>query len=128
MAEFTITLPFACRMSDDRTGFSYACDVDGVAGYFGSVGKAKKVLREQIGETVRDALASHANMSREYLGCSDGTVLIVGYRYHSWGYEIVGPNRQHASGCCGSGDFEEWRTRAREHAEQSYGGVVWSHR
>ena len=42
----------------------------------------------------------------------------------AWNYDIASKGRTHAASCYGAKDFETARGYAREHAAQSYGGIV----
>ncbi len=123
----TVNIPFAIEGGTDDRGFYYAEKVEGVSGYFGSATKAKATLRARIADKVSESLVQVESRSRA-IGCKDGTVLIVRYRFGSWGYNIVGPGREHGySGfIMGSSDpkaEEGTLQRAREHAE-NFGGIA----
>lgn len=68
-----------------------------------------------------------SNTERAYLFCGDSkTVLIVSFAGTAWQYDIVSADRTSRSGCIMPGvqSFREAVDRAREHAGQSYGGIL----
>jgi len=131
MKEAKINIPFGVTLlADAKTGFSYADHVNGVGCYATTERAARKKLRSQLQEKVNNALAQLHNDRRAMLGCGDGTVLLVEFRFDSWGYTIAGPGLKHygACGCAYDATFATFdmaRDDARRHAEQSYGGIVW---
>lgn len=128
MEEFTITLPFKARANTTGDYFGYVDDFNGakvdVAGH-GTVSKLKKAFRARIAEKIAAGLLAAENTAKAFIGCKDGTVLLVCYEYCSWGYRIAGPDRNWAGGTWAIGTFKEALEYAEKHAEQAYGGVAW---
>jgi hypothetical protein len=117
----------------DQSGFSYVKDYEGihfgVSCHAGSKGRAKSKLRAGLLQEVQEAVKTAQNVNRRLIGCKDGTVLVVEYRYGSWGYSSWGPGRNHASACGlgADGTYEKALEAARKHAQDGYGGIAWEH-
>lgn len=128
MSESTVTIGFPIRMADDKTGFTYVAHdhLDGASVYAGSIATAKAKLRKVVREQIDAALRQVAEYRQRFIGCGDGTVLLVQFRYGNWGYEIAGPGRSYHSGaCCSTGDsFDHAVEAAKRHAAES-SGVAW---
>lgn len=81
----------------------------------------------------KQALINHlariaSNDQRAYLFCGDDvrTVFVVSFAHDSWQYDIISADRNHPSGCImpGVSSFNEAKTRAHEHADQCFNGVI----
>lgn len=125
--ETEIRIPFRCRLMVDEAGFSYALDVEGTGFHAGSIGQAKKRLREMIEKNIKHALDAQAldHTLRTMYGTKDGSVFLVEYRYGVWGYSIWGPDRKGHSSTSGWMERKEAEERAERHIESAFGGVAW---
>ena len=129
MKTATINLPFAATFTENRDGFAYLPDVDGVSAY-GPESRARARLREALADRVQLALQAYENGTRGWVvGCANGEVLLLSFRFGSWGYVHCGPEHSYGSGgTCGFETLESAVESAKRHAEAAYGGVIWDHR
>jgi len=119
-----INIAFEYHSNGDTNNTHWYLDHPQLEGvFYGSESQAKQRMRSAVQEQITAALTAKANYREMYIGCTNGTVLHVRYKY-AWGYEIVGPNRKHSSGVTGMADYDEALASARRHAE-SYGGISW---
>ncbi len=124
--ESTISISFPVRMTDDKTGFAYvAQDNINATAHAKSINTAKAKLKPFLQAEIDAALLQVANYRQKFIGCVNGTVLLVQFRHGCWGYEIAGPNRSHGSAVLTSGTFETCVADAQRHAATSYDGVAW---
>jgi len=91
--------------------------------FYGSEARVKEQMRKSVLEQIESGLERVENYRERYIGCADGTLLHVRFKY-GWGYEIAGPGRSHTSGVGCGGDFDASLAAARHHAE-TYGGISW---
>lgn len=91
--------------------------------------EARSRLRPKVIRQVTEALKAYEYVQEpgHLIVCGDGTVLVVRTSGGPWCYHITGPERSSAS-CVMGGDRDKCIEAAREHARQSYGGVVWEAR
>jgi hypothetical protein len=118
-----IHIPFGYHSNGDANNPHWFLDdpqLDGV--FYGSESQAKAKMRAAIAEQIREALTHKENYQCRYIGCADGTLLHVHFRY-SWGYDIAGPGRKHTSSCSAQ-SYDDALASARRHAE-TYGGISW---
>lgn len=101
---------------------------DGNPGYYARVGDFFGPLARTSQEAIQalDAqLEAYHPLNHTYIRCQDGTVLhLFQVPSHGWNYNIIPPTGYVGDGVRVQGTFKEARMRAREHAEQDFGGVV----
>jgi hypothetical protein len=119
----TLNIPFSITFNPDD-GFAYTNDLNASV-YASSPNNAKSKLRPLVTQQIADALTHVRNRQTRVLGCACGEVLIVNFRYGSWGYDIAGPGRNHCASCSGFNSLEEAIEKAHDHANQVWGGVAW---
>src|ERR1700739_1416019 len=114
----TLNIPVSIH-HDNSTGFTYCPDSQFESTlYASSVNTAKSKLRPLLEQEIKDALTEHRNYQRRVIMCKSGEVLIVHFRYGSWGYDIAGIDRKGCASCSGFKTFEEAIEKAVDHAEQ----------
>lgn len=126
----TITVSFPVRRSDNMTGFTYIEDnrVPNASGYFGSISASKRTLRQKLESAIFEGLSylNSDNTHRATIATVHGEVLNVRYfGGGQFGYDITGPNRHGASAVIGYKSFAAALDSARNHAEESFDGIVW---
>ncbi len=129
-AESSVTLKFPCRIHVDNAGFSFISDddVSGVSCYAATHTGAKKKLRESLNREVHQALKEYNERKRWVIGTVEGSILLIEFRYGSWGYSFMGPGRTYGGGGTTSkDDYEQTRENARKHAKDGFLGIVWEH-
>lgn len=126
-----ISLPFEISKTKSLYGSRFFAYIEGDEGETIASATAydEQKLRRELREKILDDLRTHntitRNNQRRILWCGDGTILFVEYWYTTWGYSICKKDRKSTSGgCWGIESFEEALNAAKEHAEQSYNGVV----
>ena len=132
MEDTRISVPARVWQMQDGSGRYFAAirstEGDLLGGF--TAGTPDKARRGLAGETLK-SLEKLSAMERHYeryiMGCGDGTVLIVAFRFEAWGYPISGPGRKHSGATCGYKTFDEAVQKAKDHAGQGYGGVTWEH-
>lgn len=86
---------------------------------------ARKRLKNEILRILLDAKRNKENRESLMIGCNDGTVLFVHWKY-SWGYSIAGKNKKNmGGGTWALNSFFDACVAATRHAEQCYNGVAW---
>lgn len=88
-----------------------------------ATGRTATEARQKLEEELERLTRNH--LTRRYLFTKSGEVLCVTYYGYSWGYDIARVGGAHVCSCLGVASYEEALEKARSHAEQSYGGVVW---
>jgi len=127
----TINIPFQVNIARSNTStpnFAYI-DHENInshlyirgEGVLTSTEKAK--LRQTAREQIDQALKQVAEYRQHFIGCNDGTVLLVQFRHGHWGYVIAGFGR--ASSTSGMETYESAVESALYHAKQAYGGINW---
>jgi len=121
----TLNIPINIEHNNE-TGFTYCSDSQFESSlYAPSLNTAKSKLRRLLQQEINDCLTEHRNHQRKVIGCKSGEVLVVYYRYGTWGYDIAGKGRL----CCctnsGFKSFKEAVEKAVDHANQVWGGPVW---
>ena len=127
--ETSVSLRFSVRIgtgSPGDDGGSYVVD-DRISGYVTEApNKAKKTMRATVAEAVEAGLdAAEYQDVLTVIVCGDGTVLVLRRLHKSWMYEIFGENRGSTS-VCTSDTYGDILARARNHAGESYGGILWA--
>lgn len=108
-----------------RHGWEYSGQTLGVYRSATSESKLRTALTAAIETIMQAHHDAERNNLRRMIFCGDGTVLLVEWRYGSWGYSIAGAHRDDAGSCSStSATLDEEVKKATDHAEQSYGGVV----
>ena len=124
MAKFTINVPFSGQFFEGE--YSRTCGyLDAPVGgiFYGNLARVKREARKAADEYLKRCEATIRNREKRLIVCNDGTVLVVHYS-DVWEYAIAQAGGKTA--CCLTGEsFEVCRDRARDHAEQCYGGVAW---
>lgn len=92
-------------------------------GSFEAVGRTATEAKAKLEEELRKLVDNYWRL--RYLFTGNGEVLCVRYYGYSWGYDVARVGEMHACGCVGLPDYETALAKARDHAEQCYGGVVW---
>lgn len=96
---------------------------------FTGVGQTVASAKTEVVAALREALVvsikREQNSRKAAIGTGSGTVFLVRFD-QSWGYDLVGPGRSHAAGCClpACRSFDETWIAARRHATDM-GGIVW---
>ena len=94
---------------------------------YGTLKKTKAHTKALATQFVADAIDNAKHPNKRMLGTRAGDVFLVEYN-NGWRYSINGPNR---SFCCMTllsvGTFADAISRAINHIEQSFGGVIWEH-
>jgi hypothetical protein len=121
--ESTLNIPVKLH-HDTETGFTY-CDRFSASLYAPSLNTAKARLRPEIERQIDEMVLRERNYRRKVIGCVSGEVLIVYFSHGSWGYDIAGDGRTGCCSCCGLESFEVACEKARDHADQVWGGVKW---
>src|SRR5207248_3695341 len=97
--EATLSIQFPVRMSNEETGFTYVSHYNLHASvYAKSLNCAKSKLKPLIKADIDAALLQVENYRQHFIGCVDGTVLLIQFRHGHWGYEIAGPGLKWISG------------------------------
>lgn len=128
--ESSVNLKFSCRLHVDNAGFCFVDDddVQGVSCYASTHSGAKKKLKESLTYEVRNALKEYNERRRWAIGTVEGSILLVEFRYGSWGYSFMGPGRKGGGGgTSSSGTYDDLLKQARKHAEDGFLGIVWEH-
>lgn len=110
-----------------RHGYEYSGQTLGLHRFAPTEAKLRTALTAGIETTMQAHHDAERNNQRRMIFCGDGTVLLVEWRYGSWGYSIAGAHRDDAGICsCSStsATLDEEVKKATEHAAQSYGGVI----
>jgi hypothetical protein len=126
MAEPKVTVSFPVTIRHDSNGGHGYFNNSGLSGIeYGSDAIIKAKLRKRAEAEVAEALRLKAEVRGRIIGCTDGTVLVVRFKYDSWGYAIYGAGRTHGGAVLGDNNFDAALAAAMRHAVSSYGGVAW---
>lgn len=126
MSELKFNVSFGVLIRRDSHGAHGYIDHPNLSGVaYGSDAQIKNKLKALAEVQISEALRQQKEVRSRAVGCVDGTVLVIQFRYDAWSYCFAGPN--HPKGGCvvGGKDFDDVLASAKRHAEQSYGGVAW---
>jgi len=125
----TVTMNYPITISveeDSNVSKAYAFDIPGVTVEYGSNGTAVSKMKNAVKAAVAEAIkfSDREYRQRKMIATKEGTVLLVMFENGHWGYYSA-HDHGYAGSTWGRNSFEETLTDARNHANNSYGGILW---
>lgn len=124
MKEFKINLSVPCLECENGgmcvASFDSPFDVSGI---FYSKDKLRKAIETEISELSEQK----KNSKRFLIVTNEGSIILGRFYLGHWGYEFAHNDGKPYScgGTIGNEDFEKTFQRARDHANQAFGGIAW---
>lgn len=127
----SINLPAYLERETTREGTTYYAGLVHERPAISVLAYSEKDARAKLVKDIEEKLTTaveHDRYSMRYIiGTGSGDVLIVSYRGGKWSYDICGSGRPFGSVCITQADYRGTIEQAVDHANQSYGGVVYEH-
>lgn len=89
--------------------------------------EAKRKLEKDIDQAIHLACEVERNWQRYVIGTASGCVFIVSWRMGGWEYVIAGPGYKTGVLCISQDGYEQTVERAKKHAQEQFGGIIYEH-
>ena len=127
----TISLKAFCHKDTGHGGTTYYAGLQDyrpartVLAY--SEKEAKRKLEKDVDQAIHLACEVERNWQRYIIGTASGCVFVVAWRMGGWEYVIAGPGHKTGALCFSQDGYEQTLERARKHAQDQFGGIVYEH-